>query len=75
MYKTREQGIRFHARDEMGLNVLYAFADASFGIDKPRGGRVLFLNGGPVSWRAKKQTIVQLSTAAAEITEAARPLP
>ena len=61
----------FHAEDELGLNVLYAFADASFGVDKPRGVRVLFLNGGPISWRAKKQTIIQLSTAGAEVTESA----
>ena len=29
------------------------------------------MNGGPISWRAKKQTIIQLSTAGAEVTEAA----
>ena len=29
------------------------------------------MNGGPIAWRAKKQTIVQLSTAGAEVTESA----
>ena len=69
MHQGREFGVMYSSEDPPGVNILYAFADASFGL-VIRGGRVLYLNRGPISWRAKKQTIIQLSTAAAEMTEA-----
>jgi hypothetical protein len=50
--------------------------DASFAGDhdtrKSKTGFVLFLNGGPVSWKSKDQSIVALSTTDSEIDAAVK---
>jgi hypothetical protein len=50
---------------------LVAFADADFAGDKrtrkSQSGYIFFLNGSPISWNSKKQSIVALSSTEAEI--------
>ncbi|GEQ70445.1 hypothetical protein JCM33374_g4122 [Metschnikowia sp. JCM 33374] len=48
---------------------LYAFADASFANEegrKSRTGYIIYLNGTPIAWKSKKQTLVTTSTHASE---------
>jgi hypothetical protein len=60
------------------VNQLCAFADASWGDQansRSTAGHLVFLNGGPVAWRSKVQSVVALSTCEAEymaITEASK---
>lgn len=57
-------------------NIVQGFCDASFASDKDtwrsRTGFVMFLNGGPISWKSKPQAIVALSSTDAEIEAAVR---
>ena len=50
---------------------LKLFTDASFGNDistkRSTSGEIIFLNGGPISWFARLQKLVALSTAESEI--------
>jgi len=61
---------------DFGINELGGYVDASFAGDhdtrKSKTGFVMFLNGGPVSWKAKDQSIVALSTTDSEIDAAVR---
>lgn len=54
-----------------GMNNIIAYADADFGGDlddrKSTSGYVIMRNGGPLSWKSKKQTITAQSTAEAEL--------
>jgi hypothetical protein len=65
-------------REDIGfeMNQLGGYVDASFAGDidtrKSKTGFVLFLNGGPVSWKSKDQSIVALSTTDSEIDAAVR---
>lgn len=48
---------------------LYAFSDASFANEeerKSRTGYIIYVNGTPMGWRLKKQTLVTTSTFASE---------
>jgi hypothetical protein len=58
------------------INELVAFCDASFAGDpetwRSRTGFVTMLNGGPISWKSKVQTIVAQSTTDAEIEAAVK---
>ena len=51
---------------------LRTYADASFADDPltrySTGGHVIFIAGGPVLWKSKKQTFVTLSSTEAEFT-------
>ena len=64
------EGIKF------GINELGGYVDASFAGNqdtrKSKSGFVMFMNGGPVSWKAKDQSIVALSTTDSEIDAAVR---
>lgn len=61
---------------EYKLNELVGFCDASFAGNpetwKSRTGFVMMLNGGPISWKSKPQSLVALSTTDAEIEAAVR---
>jgi hypothetical protein len=52
-------------------NNVIAFADADWAADvdtrRSTSGWVTFMNGGPVSWRVKRQTVVATSTAESEL--------
>ena len=52
-------------------NNLTAFADADFATDRDErrstSGWVLYLNGGPISWRSHRQKSVSISTTEAEL--------
>lgn len=69
---TAECGIRF-ASDKMNLRI-NAYSDADFAGDtatrKSTTGYVIMLNNSPISWGARKQRIVTLSTTEAEYVAA-----
>ena len=52
------------------VNRLWACADASFAADvitrRSHGGYIVFLNGGPISWKSGLQKLVTLSTCESE---------
>ena len=60
----------------MKLNVLSAYADADYAADREkrrsRTGFVIYLNGAPISWRSKLQSVVALSTAESEYIAASQ---
>ena len=68
--RTPRDGFNF------GIDELGGYVDASFAgcheTRKSKSGYVLFLNGGPVSWKAKDQSIVALSSTDSEIDAAVR---
>lgn len=61
---------------EFGPNELGGYVDASFAgcpdTRRSKGGYILFLNGGPISWKSKDQSIVALSTTDSEIDAAVK---
>lgn len=65
--RTEKAGILYSSSGTQ----LLGFSDASYAEDakdrKSTGGYVFLLNGGAVSWKAKKQPIVALSSAEAEL--------
>ncbi|KAL2149535.1 hypothetical protein VTH82DRAFT_8186 [Thermothelomyces myriococcoides] len=67
---TRSYGIELGGKMDINDLKLTAFADASWADDPlhrySTGGHVVFLAGGPVLWKTKKQTFVALSTTEAE---------
>ena len=77
LYKTREQGIRFHGSSEVldkgfpRRNKLDAYVDANLGGDafdeRSRSCYVIQLNGGMVSMKIMKQTVVARSTGHSEM--------
>lgn len=56
--------------DQHGKNVLYAFADSSFGAPRSQGGRMVKMNGAAVSNSSQRHSTTDTSTTAAELTEA-----
>eukprot|EP00961_Rhodomonas_salina_P062354 836999-Rhodomonas_salina.1 len=69
---TREYGITYHSGD---ATVLVGYSDADWSNaenSKSVSGLVFTLHGAAVSWRAKTQTSLSLSTAEAELMVAAR---
>jgi transposase InsO family protein len=64
---TADYGILFGGGDSS----IVAYADASWATDKrtrrSQTGLVTFMNGGPVDWKSKLQSLVATSTADAEI--------
>ena len=77
LYKTRDQGIRFHGSSEVldkgfpRRNKLDAYVDANLGGDafdeRSRSCYVIQLNGGMVSMKIMKQTVVARSTGQSEM--------
>lgn len=61
---------------DFGVNVLGGFVDASFAGDhntrKSKTGYVMFMNGGPIAWKSKDQSIMALSTTDSEVDAAVR---
>jgi hypothetical protein len=70
--KTMDMGIVLGGRLSPRDMDLKAFGDASFADDPATrhstGGHVVFLGGGPVFWKSKKQAFVTTSTTEAEFT-------
>jgi hypothetical protein len=66
---TYELGIRYH-RDAFHPDQLWGWVDADWAGDietrRSHTGYVLMLNGGPVSWKSRRQDSVALSTSEAE---------
>jgi hypothetical protein len=71
LYTTRAIGIEY-LRD--GPRQIISYADADFANDETTRrsvtGYVVFFAGGPVAWKSKRQTLVTLSTAEAELVAA-----
>ena len=64
MYNTRTLGLLYKRCGHVRLSV---YCDSSYGASpKPMYGYVVFANGTPVSWSAKKQKIVPQSSCEAE---------
>lgn len=69
-YTTREIGVMYSkGLDPHGENTLWASADASLEVPRPYGCRIMMMNGGAVSFKAKRQTLTAPSTVWAELTE------
>ena len=64
MYATRHLGILYKRCKNVRLSL---YCDSSYNsVPKPMYGYVIFANGAPVSWAAKKQKIVPQSSCEAE---------
>lgn len=63
LYNTRSLGLLYERRDDAELSL---YSDSSYGEPKPMYGSVIFANGTPISWMAKKQKIVPQSSCEAE---------
>jgi hypothetical protein len=69
-YCTCEIGLMYSkGLDPHGDNVLWGSADASLEVPRPYGCRIVMMNGGAVSYKAKKHTLTAPSTTWAELTE------
>ena len=69
-YCTRDIGIIYSkGLDPHGENIIWASADASLEVPRPYGCRIVMMNGGAISFKAKKQTMTAPSTVWAELTE------
>jgi hypothetical protein len=55
--------------DPRGENTLHAHADASLGVPRSYGCRILIMNGAALSMRAKKHVATDPSTCESEMTE------
>ncbi len=66
---TYELGIRYH-RDDFHPDQLWGWVDADWEGDtetrRSHTGYVLMLNGGPISWKSRRQDLVTLYTSEAE---------
>ena len=64
MYGTRKLGLMYRRMNKVNLSL---YCDSSYGSSpKPMFGYVVFANGTPISWTAKKQKIVPQSSCEAE---------
>ena len=64
LYATRKLGLLYRRKDKITLSL---YSDSSYGsVTKPMYGFVVFANGTPLSWTAKKQKIVPQSSCEAE---------
>ena len=69
-HHTRDIGLMYSKNlDPHGRNVLYAFADASLALPRPRGCTVVMLNGAAILFKTKKQTLSAASSCASEVSE------
>jgi hypothetical protein len=70
-YNSRHIGLMFsRGLDQHGINVLYAYADSAFTAPRSQGCRMVLMNGCLVSLSSQKHPTIDVSTTAAEITEA-----
>lgn len=71
---TMNLGIVFDGKTTYKRNLVYGFADSDWAGEKDgarsTSGNVFILNGAPVSWASKLQTVTALSTAEAELFSA-----
>jgi hypothetical protein len=67
---TQDLGISFAVPDPSVNPVLYGYSDSDFAADlnnrRSTSGFVFLLNGGPISWKSKQQSLVTSSTHDAE---------
>ena len=57
--------------DKHGVNVIYSYADSSFGIKRPIGCRYVMMNGAIVRSKTAQHSVMSDSTCSAEAIEAA----
>lgn len=70
-FNSRHIGLMFsRGLDKHGINVLYAYADSSFTAPRSQGCRQVLMNGCLLSLSSQKHPTIDVSTTAAEITEA-----
>jgi hypothetical protein len=70
-YTTRKMGIIYSRDlDSHGVNVLYAYADASYNVPRSQGCRITMMNGAAISLSSARHTTTDTSTTGAELTEA-----
>mgnify|MGYP002046137957 FL=1 len=68
---TRDIGILYsRGLDKHGVNVLSAYADASFGVDRPIGCRYIMFNGAIIRAKSAQHSVMSDSTCHAEAVEA-----
>jgi reverse transcriptase-like protein len=67
---TKYLGISFNRPDPLPNPLLYGYSDSDFAADinnrRSTSGFVFLLNGGPISWKSKQQSLVTTSTHDAE---------
>lgn len=67
---TKDMGISFLAPNMTSNSRLYGYSDSDFAADlnsrRSTSGFVFLLNGGPISWKSKQQSLVTSSTHDAE---------
>lgn len=69
---TTDKGILFKPNGD--LNTLIVYSDSDYASDKSRkstSGYVCFLNGAPIAWYSRRQSIISLSSTEAEFIAAA----
>ena len=67
LMSVRYMGLVYHRAK---ASVLKVWTDASYGIPKPMAGYVIYFNGTPITWAARKLKIVPQSSAEAETAAA-----
>ena len=71
---TWNQTIHYFRDFHENLNVLWGWADADWAGDTDtrqcHTGYILIMNGGPISWKSRRQDNVTLSTSEAEFVAA-----
>jgi hypothetical protein len=67
---TINLGIEFNAPDPTMESKLYGYSDSDFAADlnnrRSTSGFIFLLNGGPISWKSKQQSLIATSTHDAE---------
>jgi len=73
---TWNQTIRYSRDSHENLNVLWGWVDADWAGDtdtrRSHTGYILMMNGGPISWKSRRQDNVSLSTSEAEFVAASQ---
>jgi len=73
---TRNQTIRYSRDSHENPNILWGWVDADWAGDtdtrQSHTGYILMMNGGPISWKSRRQDNVSLSTSEAEFVAASQ---
>ena len=73
LHHDRFRGVKYNGADnEHGINQLYCYADANLQVPRSRGCYALMINDAAIELKSQLQTIIQICTAATEITECVR---